>query len=48
VKWNSDPGSTREQTPMYGSDVPVGQSAAGVVLLGAVLSGRRRREEEAE
>jgi hypothetical protein len=48
VKWNSDPGSTREQTPIYGSDVPVSQSAAGVVLLGAVLSDRRRREEEAE
>jgi hypothetical protein len=47
-KWNSDPGSTREQTPIYGNDVSVSQSAAGMVLLGAVLSGRRRAKSADE
>jgi len=44
-KWNGDPGSTREQAPIYGSDTP-NQSAAGLVLLGAVMSGRRRTSPE--
>jgi len=51
LKWNGDPGSTREQIPSYSAELPIDQSAAAFVLLGAVLNSRRRTtsaDEEAK
>jgi hypothetical protein len=45
---NGDPSSTAEQAPMYAADQPFDQSAAAVVLLGAVLSVRCQTSTEEE